>query len=279
MHRLVSRAGLAALALLAACATRPAPVHLDVHPAAVDLPEDPVARDRGEVLVRQVAVCTECHGEDLAGKTIIAGFPMGRVTGSNLTTLSHYEPVDWVRAVRHGVKPDGTAILLMPVHDYAGLTEQDLGDMVVYLESLRPREREVKPIRLGPVGRMLVKKGEWAYHGLEVDHEAPVPQDQGARGAYLARVGSCMGCHAGGVGKGFGPGQPRSSNITPHPEDGIGAWSQADFDRVMREGVGPDGEPVDPFMPWQAYASWPQEDLDALFTWLMAQEPRPTPAD
>src|SRR2546423_5641751 len=76
-------------------------------------------------------------------------------------------------------------------------------------------------------------------------------QGNAKRGEFLAKAGGCVGCHteekkgavpfAGGralktpFGTFFGP------NITPHPQAGIGRWSEADFVRAMREGVRPDG--------------------------------------
>jgi mono/diheme cytochrome c family protein len=76
-------------------------------------------------------------------------------------------------------------------------------------------------------------------------------QGDAKRGAYLAKAAGCAGCHteakqdavpyAGGrelktpFGTFYGP------NITPHPEAGIGRWSEADFLRALRSGVRPDG--------------------------------------
>ena len=81
---------------------------------------------------------------------------------------------------------------------------------------------------------------------------APVhAQGDAKRGEYLAKAAGCLGCHtedrkdatpfAGGralktpFGTFYGP------NITPHPQAGIGRWSEADFIRAMRHGERPDG--------------------------------------
>src|SRR6186997_920707 len=76
-------------------------------------------------------------------------------------------------------------------------------------------------------------------------------QGDAKRGEYLSKAGGCVGCHtearkdaqpyAGGralktpFGTFFGP------NITPHPQAGIGRWSEADFINAMRNGKRPDG--------------------------------------
>lgn len=266
------------LSLWLACASTPSPVVMDVAAQAVPVPTEPEAIEKGRALVLDVTGCVECHGTRLEGLAYIDGFPIWHVVGPNLTTLApDYEPVDWVRAIRHGVGKDGHALLMMPSNDYARLTVGDLGAMIAYLEQLQPIDNDPGDLTLGPVGKMLVSKGKWAYHANDVDHDAPIPEDMGARGEYLANVSGCMGCHAGGVGKGFGPGQPVSANITPHEADGIGTWSFEDFDKAMRKGIRPDGRELDPMMPWKAYASWPEDDLKAVYDFLMAQPPQATP--
>src|SRR4030088_761053 len=57
------------------------------------------------------------------------------------------------------------------------------------------------------------------------------------RGSELAALGYCASCHTAEGGKPFAGGRPLATpfgtifgtNITPDPETGIGAWSQAAF--------------------------------------------------
>jgi len=62
-------------------------------------------------------------------------------------------------------------------------------------------------------------------------------------------------------------------NISPHKEDGIGAWTQADFVRAMREGVSPDGEHLYPSFPYTSYQHMSTADLGDLFAFLMTLPP------
>ena len=70
-------------------------------------------------------------------------------------------------------------------------------------------------------------------------------------GALLAGLGGCETCHtadggapsAGGHAIETDQGIFYGTNLTPDPEHGLGAWSQADFVRAMREGRRPDGKP------------------------------------
>src|SRR5688572_16685010 len=62
------------------------------------------------------------------------------------------------------------------------------------------------------------------------------------KGAQLAAVGNCIACHTLPGGKAFAGGLAlptpfgtiHSTNITPDRETGIGAWSEAAFQRAMR---------------------------------------------
>ncbi|MEO1686690.1 MAG: cytochrome c [Pseudomonadota bacterium] len=92
-----------------------------------------------------------------------------------------------------------------------------------------------------------------------------------ARGAYVARLSGCIACHtdaagggaplAGGVRIETEFGVFVSPNITPHPEDGIGAWSQADFARALTAGLSPEGHRYYPSFPWPFYARMTDQDV------------------
>jgi len=62
--------------------------------------------------------CVDCHTRDLGGKRFIDS-EAGRLAASNLTHGAGgvgdvYADVDWVRAIRHGVRPTGKPLLVMP---------------------------------------------------------------------------------------------------------------------------------------------------------------------
>ncbi len=62
-----------------------------------------------------------------------------------------------------------------------------------------------------------------------------------------------------------------STNITPDPETGIGAWSYPAFERAMREGIHRDGRHLYPAFPYNHFARTTDADLQALYAYLMAQ--------
>lgn len=101
------------------------------------------------------------------------------------------------------------------------------------------------------------------------------------RGRQLAALGNCVGCHtapggtpnAGGLAMETPFGIIHATNITPDVETGIGTWSLAAFQRAMREGIARDGRHLYPAFPYTSYTRSSDEDLTALYAWLMNQPP------
>src|SRR3954451_483424 len=100
-----------------------------------------------------------------------------------------------------------------------------------------------------------------------------------AKGAQLAALGNCAVCHtaAGGAVNTGGRaidtpfGTIWSTNITPDPDTGIGAWSYSAFERAMRDGIHRDGKHLYPAFPYNHFAKTTDADLQALYAYLMAQ--------
>ena len=107
------------------------------------------------------------------------------------------------------------------------------------------------------------------------------------RGEYLAAVTGCQHCHtpfdehgpnvemayAGGLEVPEPFGTWRSTNITQDEETGIGAWTDEEIIRSIREGVRPDGERLFPIMPYMHYNVLSDEDAAALVAYLRTIEP------
>ena len=109
------------------------------------------------------------------------------------------------------------------------------------------------------------------------------------RGQYLVTIMDCSGCHtpgalAGqpdpnrrlggsdiGLGGPFGVVYPR--NLTPDRDTGLGAWTDADIGRAIREGVARDGSVLVPVMPWPSYAALTPDDLRAIVAFLRTLPP------
>jgi len=79
--------------------------------------------------------------------------------------------------------------------------------------------------------------------------------------------------YAGGVPLETPFGTIYGTNITPHATTGIGRWSEADFVRAMREGVDRDGHHLYPAFPYQHFALVSDDELHALYAYLMTRTP------
>ncbi len=116
--------------------------------------------------------------------------------------------------------------------------------------------------------------------------------DRVERGEYLANhVAVCIDCHStrdwtkfsgppvpGTAGKGGDlfdetigfPGSIAATNITPA---GIGGMSDGELAHAIVSGIGQGGRPLFPIMPYTAYASLSQEDLESLIAYIRTLPP------
>ena len=257
----------------------------DIRP--VEVPSSPEAVERGRYLVTTVAGCVDCHGANYAGDVFIDDPMIGRFFGANLTSGSGgigqaYTDLDWVRSIRHGIKPDGTPILVMPSMDYYNLSDADLGAIIAYIKSLPPVDNTVEKSSTGPLGRALVVTGQINVLSAEIiNHDQPHPgaperAQTPEYGKYLASIG-CVGCHgqdlAGGTIPGTPPDWPPAANLTPGGD--LAAWDEADFVQTLRTGMTPSGKILDAeYMPWPNLILMTDEDLGALWAYLQTLSAR-----
>lgn len=108
-------------------------------------------------------------------------------------------------------------------------------------------------------------------------------------GVELAAIGNCNDCHMAELGKPYAGGRSLptpfgalySRNITPDRETGIGTWSEAAFRRAMRDGVDREGRQLYPAFPYDHFTKATNEDIGALYAFLMSRPPirNPVPAN
>jgi mono/diheme cytochrome c family protein len=97
----------------------------------VSIPNSPQAIAAGKHLATTRG-CTECHGADYGGASVIDDPMVGQLHGSNITRgrggLSQgFSDLDYVRAIRHGISPEGRPLVLMPSAEYSRLSDEDQG--------------------------------------------------------------------------------------------------------------------------------------------------------
>jgi mono/diheme cytochrome c family protein len=253
----------------------------------ITLSSDSLILAKGQHLATGTVNCVQCHGDDLGGKIYVDAGALGIIVGPNLTggkggigkTFSNQ---DWVRAIRHGIRKDGSSLMVMPSETFVHMSAQDLSALISYLKQLPAVDRELPPTRLGFLGRMMLVAGKFSILVAEkTPHQTPFrqlsPDSTLAYGSYLADISGCKGCHGQHLSGGpvIGPpGTPVTSNLTP--AGNIGTWTETEFVRTLRTGRRPDGRPIDNFMPWQLAGRMNDEELHALWLYLKSVPPMET---
>jgi mono/diheme cytochrome c family protein len=62
-------------------------------------------------------------------------------------------------------------------------------------------------------------------------------------------------------------------NITPDPETGAGTWTDEQFARAIREGIGHDGRRLFPMMPYMNFRNMSDEDLASVIVYVRSIDP------
>jgi mono/diheme cytochrome c family protein len=250
-----------------------------ITPRPLVLPTDSASLARGAHLTQAIGMCVECHGEKLDGQLMFDG-PLGTVAARNLTrgmggVGSLLTDADYVRAIRHGLAPDGRPLMMMPAQDFLHFSDADLAAVIAYVKSVPPADNVPPESKIAPLGRALLVIGTLPLLPAErINHNAPsrAPvQPGGTReyGAYITRI-ACKGCHgpalAGGPIEAGDPSWPPASNLTVSGP--TKSWSEADFVKLMRTGRRPDSMPVNSAMPWKNAGRMTDEELHAVWTYL-----------
>jgi len=263
--------------------------HLDtvyaLPPESLTVPTDSASLANGERLATLLG-CNDCHGANLAGQVFIDALPFAFLPAPNLTTGeggvgAAYGVAELEHAIRHGVDCNGRALMIMPSHDYNHFSDEDVANIIAYVQDVPSVGNALPPRQVGFIGRLVTGMAPGGLlPAAALDHEAehPVTVNRDVTleyGEYLAKP--CGGCHgldfAGGVVPGAGPETPYSSNLTPDDATGLGTWTEPDFVRAMREGLRPDGTTLDVAMPWRAYGQFSDEELAAMWLYLRSLEP------
>jgi mono/diheme cytochrome c family protein len=232
-----------------------------------------------------VANCVLCHGSDLSGHTYYEG-ALGIIAGPNLTSGhggigDDFTINDWVRAIRHGIRKDGTSLILMPSEVYVHMSRADLSAIVSYIKSVAPVDNVAPQTQFYLPGRALLAfKKLPLLVAAKTNHTYPIleqnPKTRLDYGAYLTDILSCKGCHGSNLSGGrrtASPGAPLSSNLTGA---GLRHGGREQFMKTMRTGLKSNGLPIDDIMPWRNSAQLTTDDLDAIWTYLETLPPTPT---
>jgi len=259
----------------------------DLEVETIEIPSDPESIANGEYLATSLVDCTGCHGENFAGQEMINEEGFLVLYSANLTSgaggiAASYTDEDWLRSMRHGIRPNGENLLVMPAQHLRQLGAEDIGDIIAFVKTLPPVDHVIPARQVFFMPRLLVGLGMFPPEAVAeifpasvIDHQNnpfPVPPSKGVTvewGQYRALF--CTGCHAenlAGKPADLQTGQPATPNLTPGGE--LLVWSVDDFIHTIRTGVTPTGKVLDEAMPWKEFALATDDDLTAIFLYLQS---------
>jgi mono/diheme cytochrome c family protein len=271
---------------------------------------DSTVIERGRYLAYGPAYCAACHTANGMSSRVDAGdelplsgghvwdVPPGVLRSANLTPdsatgIGRYTDAQLVRAIRHGVRHDGRAML--PFMAYQNMSDDDVVAVISFLRSQAPVSNRVAdhdPTLLGKAVLAFLIKPK----GPEGTPPARSPVGTSVeRGRYLAEsVSDCAGCHTqrssmdgSFTGPRFAGGgsfsiesKPGYSIITPNltPDSATGRiahWTEDQFVARFRAGRLIKESP----MPWGPLRKMSDDDLRSIYRYLRTLAPvsNPTP--
>lgn len=250
-------------------------------PSNITIPTDEASIANGKHRVE--TLCQGCHGEDLGGGLLVDDPMLGYLGAPNLTAgeggigQEFISAEDYVRAIRHGIAPDGKPVFMPAVNSTSQLSDEDLGAIIAYLYTLPPVDGNARGVTLKPMGKILLGAGAFGKLPVEVvSHElniSPVEPDVNVEyGRYLINTHDCRECHGKDLAGAKHP-DPTLDVITPNitPGSEVGHWSEDDFLNTIRTGVAPSGHQLNnEEMPWKTFSKLTDDELKAIYVYLQS---------
>jgi len=250
------------------------------------IPKDEASLMEGQRIFRYRG-CEACHGENLQGLVYMDNPALGQVITPNLTSGAggigaERTDSNLVSAIRHGIRPDGTPLLFMPSTEFYYLSDGDLAKTLAYIRSVQPVDNSMPPSKLSFTGFIVMNviKGITFLPVELIPHDTPPPKvpEPGVTslyGQYLSL--SCLVCHginlSGGEIPGFPAEWPAAPNLTSGPGSRLPAWGDVGFIELIRIGKKHGRMIHSGYMPWKSYRYMTDEELRAVYAYLMSLPP------
>jgi mono/diheme cytochrome c family protein len=245
--------------------------------------------------VTALGACQECHtlrasdGEHLDMKQLFGGGipfvgPWGVVASANVSLVAREMPPEMLE---NAIRGRLAFKFQMPTELYAQMADDDMRDVIAFLETLAPVQRvnDANTYTAGwlpPSPRPGVDHPRSAPRGVTIE-----------RGSYIATIAICRDCHSprsatsptgydeehklsgGGISFRAADGTPIvPPNLTSDRETGLGDWTDDEIIRAIRTGIAKDGHRLNPLMPYEVgLQRMTDEDARALILYLRSLPP------
>jgi len=236
---------------------------------AIALPTDAESIAAGAHLA-SVHGCNGCHGADLEGGQVFDVPHLLRSVAPNISgAAGKYTTEQLVTVIRQGIRPDGTAVWIMPSAMYQHLNDADLARLVAYVRSVPARDgtHDVSDFRLG--ARAIIAIGALESQAKQIAAASPAaapgdPDDPVHRGRYLV-MSSCTECHGQKL---------EGSDLTKAPPLIVAkGYSSADFTTLMHTGIALGGRKLELMreVANSRFAHFTDQELSDVYTFLQSR--------
>ena len=238
-----------------------APMPLDAAAKTIEVAE-------GQRLARIVG-CTHCHGETLTGLPIDIP-PLARFVAPNVTAAAPaYSDAELATLIRRGIRRDGKGTVFMPSEMLVHLSDADLSRIIQYVRTVPQADGIREQTEVHPIGRMVVALGQFkagpdAAAGIKSADIVVDPADVLSRGRYLV-MNACSECH----------GQDLAGREVAHspPLTIAKSYSEADFAKLMRDGVALGGRTTELMSPTAVarFSALTPDEVSSIYAFLQSR--------
>jgi mono/diheme cytochrome c family protein len=231
------------------------------------------------IYLYDAADCYSCHGGPRGGQNggtplgslrlpsggLGLDTPFGTFRSPNITPDKQYgigawSQTEFMNALRNGIGREGEYLFpVFPYTSFSKLTDRDMEDMYAYIMTLsavplpnKPHEAKppfgwrallifwcalffsAEPIRIEPARGKDWNRGNYLVHAVAHCEECHTPRN------FLGALES-SGSFSGNIG---GPDKQNAPNITADVKTGIGSWSIADMEQLLKTGMTPESDIV-----------------------------------
>lgn len=275
---------------------------LPKYPLAIpDLPTieyTPERVARGEKLVGML--CAGCHlnreTRKLTGRGLREVSEFGTINSSNITQdpkagIGQWSDAELIYFIRTGIHPKTSRYVPPYMPKLINASDEDLRSIVAFLRSEHPWTAadlaELPKSEPSFLSKFLSRVAFFPNKYPEQPILDPDTSNLVAWGKYIMLYQlECFACHSKDFKTNnylvpeqspgfFGGGNPMkdmegqpivSSNITLHPEAGIGQWTLAQFGNAVRSGIVPSGPALR--FPMEPYTQLTDREIEAMWTYL-----------
>ena len=244
----------------------------DIASAPITVPTDSAGIAAGRHIF-ETRGCEGCHGPGLSGKVFFDDPWIARLVAPNVPkAIRGYSDPELARLLRHGVRPNGQGVAVMPSSMFYHLDDQDLGALIAYLRTVpEPAAHPLPSNSMRLLARVGLTMGQYKVEPRTITHDAPrAPKgpDAESLGRYIA-MSSCTECHGQRL-QGDRQGAPALMIV--------GGYTPSEFAKLMREGIPKDRKERKMMSPVarSRFSHFTDEVVNALYVYLVRRASAPS---